>query len=278
MPTKQKMTSTRHLVKLLMQSQYERKYMAFQIFTYLAVCAVLISGAACTHVLYGPADLQISPLAENNDHRVGGQYQVIGESRGVGLQGVYALKKHVSLKGQANILSGKGDINYYTGSFPNPTYATKAFAAYAEAAVGYHRQMTGRIWGAVFAGGGINRLRYLYNGASKTSINYSRGFVQPELVFTGKYADLGLGMRSSYINYFYGSIHAKAPVADLSQFYLVEKKRNYFVQEASIMVGGHLGRFYLRNSMTYLLKPFGGVESARLQFGTSLLYQLQSKK
>jgi hypothetical protein len=244
--------------------------------------AILIASAllfaSCNQSLYGPSDLQITPMRDKNDNRIGGQVVMVGEAKGVGAQGIVSLKRGLSAKGQFNVMHGKG----YTDNFLLSTFertTVTALTANVETLIGSHRQLHERFWAGIFAGGGLNRITYWYNGAAKSSLNFSRYCLQPELVFTTSYVDLGFGMRTSYVNYYSGSINVSAPSSAIKNYaYITNENNDYFISEGQIMLGGGKGRFYVRNSMTFILSKQQEPFFSRLQLGTSLLYTLQGKK
>jgi hypothetical protein len=232
--------------------------------------------SSCTRSLYGPSDLQIAPLAKDNDNRIGGQLQSVAETTGFGLNGVYAIRPNISIKGQTGLLFGAGTyemFDFFSGALTQQKI--RGLASQMEASVGLHRQLTDRWWGGVFAGGGMNKISFWYEGADKSSLNYSSVFIQPELVLTTKYADFGLGCRGASISYFKGKIDGDIIPDDLDNIYRLDKSSNLYTFEPSAMLGGSIGRWYLRNSITWLLNPPDDLPFARLQFATSLIYQLQ---
>ncbi len=241
----------------------------------LTVLMSLLLCAACNRAYYGPTDLHVTPLKAENDMRIGGQFTVIGQAAGVGAQTIIPLRRGLAIKGQANVLAGRGEITSFTTGLARTCIT--GFAANAEALIGSHRQVRSRLWVALFAGGGLNRLSHKYNGKFKSSLNFSRLCLQPEVVLTGKFADVGFGVRSSYLNYFYGSIHAQMPAGILSDYITIEDNRENFVTEGQFMLGGGKGRFYIRNSVTWMLHQPKQPYLGRLQVGTSLLYALNSK-
>jgi hypothetical protein len=236
---------------------------------------LLLAFSACNRTLYAPNDLQITPLNTTKDTRIGAQAQVVGEGRGIGMQAALVIKPHLAVKAQMNMVTGSGDLPInFTSSLPQEPIKARAIGMNAEGAMGLHKQVHPRIWLAAFVGGGVNRVSYRFNGVAKSALNYGRGFVQPEIVITGKYADFGFGHRLSYVNYFSGRILVDMPQPSLGEFLRLTNDPQHITNEMQIMIGGGNDRYYIRNSFTYLVSKPPQSTFSRMQFSTSVLFRL----
>jgi hypothetical protein len=88
---------------------------------------------------------------------------------------------------------------------------------------------------------------------------------------------LGLGHRFSFVNYYSGRIDLDMPSESVSEFLSITNDPRHFTNEVQIMLGGGNSRYYLRNSFTYLLTKPPQTTFSRLQFSTSILFQLGNK-
>jgi hypothetical protein len=239
--------------------------------SYIAL-ACWLGLSSCNHALYAPADLQVAPISGKGAHTVGGQVLLTSSGRGFGAQGLYAISDQFAVRGQLNAITGAGK-RFVFGPTTTEEFKIRGTGLTAEASGGWYRHVNKRVQIGCWLGGNVNRVKYHFDQKFKSHFDFYRVFVQPECIFTGQYVDIGLGLRSSSINYYASLINANMPGALRSDFLYIRNRRQYQFNEVQLMLGGRKSeKYYFRNGITYMLNRPEGAFISRLQFATTITF------
>jgi len=235
---------------LLWLKFYNMKKFLFLLLSHL----ILVS--CSQHYYYAPNTLHLPAVSQKGQISIEASLNGSSQIKGTEVRSAWMPAQNVSVMANLMYLSGSFEqTNFFVFPTP-PTELHTGSGHLLELGLSKHFPLsnTNSVF-SITSGAGLGRSINTFDKQRKAELNFSRYFVQPAFMSYGKMANVGVGFRFSYLNFYGGTIDYTINESDLYTIKNIEQKAHFLLPDVGFTAGVRFDPIEIRCNITLGLMP-----------------------
>lgn len=231
----------------------QRSYMKKILF----LLSAALSLANCSqHYYYAPNTLHLPAVSTQGQVSLEASLNGSSQIKGSELRAAWMPFKKTSVMANYMYLAGSFEQTNFFVFPPPPTEIHTGRGNMLELGITRHFAIPERKSEFVLSSGaGIGGSRNTFDRQKVAKLNFSRYFIQPAFVSHGKFTDLGVGIRLSYLNFYKGMIDYTIEENEVFTIQNIEQKSNFLLPDVGFTAGIRFDPVQIRCNITLALMP-----------------------
>jgi|1048.fasta_scaffold15703_2 hypothetical protein len=221
---------------------------------------ILLSGlgvASCSqHYYYAPNTLHLPSVSKKGQLSVEASLNGSSQIKGSELRTAWMPTQNTSIMANFMYLSGSFEqTNFFVFPSPPPELHTGTGHLLELGITKHFPTSKNTSVFSITSGAGLGTSINTYGKQKKAALDFSRYFIQPAFMSYGKMANIGVGFRLAYLNFYKGTIDYTINESDLSTIQNIEKKAYFLLPDVGFTAGVRFDPVEIRCNITLGLMP-----------------------